>query len=261
MQAQIKIPVPTQRRVLKVGKEMSSVHQHRETCGNGQGSKVSESAGRICHQHRETCGNCMPRMFRKSRNSRRFRRFNSKPKSRIWPHHFHISPEEKASSLLCDRAVRILKSQTYVFSDLVLCLGGISPEPVHAWKDTIHWYLETRYLKELDRIDGESMEFVQTFPRILYIGNFTEIQRVMAELGCEPEQFQGRIIFMYMFNDITWGTPGNVETCAANSSNFVTHAKRFPFGCWSYLGPGCEKRGVELTSTSQMAIGIELLRS
>ena len=31
-------------------------------------------------------------MFRKSRNSRRFRRFKT-PKSQIWPHHFHISPD------------------------------------------------------------------------------------------------------------------------------------------------------------------------
>ena len=55
----------------------------------------------------------------------------------------------------CDRAVR-------VFSDSVLCLGGISPEPVQAWKDKIKWYLENRYLKELDRIDGEQMEFEWT---------------------------------------------------------------------------------------------------
>ena len=34
----------------------SSQGWHRETCGNGQGSEVSESAGEICHQHKETCG-------------------------------------------------------------------------------------------------------------------------------------------------------------------------------------------------------------
>ena len=41
----------------------------------------------------------------------------------------------------------------------LLCHKGISPEPVEAWEDTIKWYLETRYLKELDRIDREQMEF------------------------------------------------------------------------------------------------------
>ena len=65
----------------------------------------------------------------------------------------------RESSLLCDRAVRIMKSQTYVFSDSVLCLGDISPEPVQAWIDKNKWYLETRYLKELNRIDGQLVEF------------------------------------------------------------------------------------------------------
>ena len=49
--------------------------------------------------------------------------------------------------------------KTYVFADSVLCLGGISTEPVQAWEKKIKWYLETRYLKELNRIDGEPMEF------------------------------------------------------------------------------------------------------
>ena len=38
-----------------------------------------------------------------------------------------------------------------------------------------------------------------------------------------------------------WRTPGNEENCVANSVNVATYAKRFPFGCWSYLGLGCEK--------------------
>ena len=68
----------------------------------------------------------------------------------------------RESSLLCDRAGRIMYSKTYVFSDSVLCLGGISPEPVQAWKDKIKWYLETRYLKELNRTGGEQMEIEWT---------------------------------------------------------------------------------------------------
>ena len=74
-------------------------------------------------------------------------------------------PMWRESSLLCDRAVRIMKSKTFIFSDSVLFLGGISPEPVQAWKDKIKWYLETRFLKELDQIDGAQMEFEwQNFP-------------------------------------------------------------------------------------------------
>ena len=152
-------------------------------------------------------------------------------------------PMWRESSLLRDRVVRIMTSKTYVFSDSVLCLGGISREPVQAWKDKIKWYLETCYLKELDRTDGEQIELEQTIlPRFTTVGILNEIQNMMAEFLCEPEQFKGRIIVMSMFNDITWRTPGNEENGVANSMNVATYAKRFPFGCWSYLGPGCEKK-------------------
>ena len=46
----------------------------------------------------------------------------------------------RETTLLCDRAVQIANSQTCVFSDSVLCLGGISTEPVKAWKDRIKWF-------------------------------------------------------------------------------------------------------------------------
>ena len=42
---------------LGAAQRCSTIHQHRETCGNEQGSEVSESAGKFCHQHRGTCGN------------------------------------------------------------------------------------------------------------------------------------------------------------------------------------------------------------
>ena len=50
-------------------------------------------------QHMETRGNgddWTPRMFRKIQNSRKFKRF--KTKSRIWSHHFHVSPDWRKSS-------------------------------------------------------------------------------------------------------------------------------------------------------------------
>ena len=98
-----------------------------------------------------------------------------------------------------------MKSETCVFSDSVLCLRSISPEPVQVWNDKIKWYLETRYLKELDRIDGEPMEFeCKNFPGFTALAILAEIGKMIAELKCESEQFQGRIIFMSMDNDIKW---------------------------------------------------------
>ena len=81
-------------------------------------------------------------------------------------------PMGRETTLLCDRAVQIANSKTYVFSDSVLCLGNISVKPVESWEDRIKWFLETRYLKDLDRIDGDPMEFEgDVLPRIHYIGN------------------------------------------------------------------------------------------
>ena len=57
--------------------------------------------------------------------------------------------------------------------------------------------------QNLNRIDGEPMEFEWTnFPGFTTLGILKEIQKMMAELKCKPEQFQGRILFMSMVNDI-----------------------------------------------------------
>ena len=109
----------------------------------------------------------------------------------------------RETSLLCDRAAHTMNSKTYVFSDSVLCLGGISTEPVQAWK--AKWYLEKSYLKDLDRIDGEQMEFEWTnFTGFTTLGILAEIQKMTAKSWCKPQHFQGRIIFMSMYNDIVW---------------------------------------------------------
>ena len=48
-----------------------------------------------------------------------------------------------------------------------------------------------RYLKDLDRIDGELMEFeVTMFPGFTTLAILAEIQNMMTELRCEPDQFQ-----------------------------------------------------------------------
>ena len=44
-----------------------------------------------------------------------------------------------------------------------------------------------------------------------------EVQQFMNKMR-EPEQFQGRIIFMSMFNDIIWRSKDNEKECVANST-------------------------------------------
>ena len=93
----------------------------------------------------------------------------------------------KDTTLLCDGAVQIATAKTYVFSDSVLCLGDISDEPVEAWESRIKWVFG--YLKDLDRIDGEPMEFEwKFFPGITTLGILDEVQNMMTESKCEPER-------------------------------------------------------------------------
>ena len=39
-----------------------------------------------------------------------------------------------------------------------------------------------------------------------------------------------------------YGELQEMEKCVANSLNVATYAKRFPIGCCSFLGFGCEKK-------------------
>ena len=89
-------------------------------------------------------------------------------------------------------------------------------------------YFENNHLKDVNRIDGV---------RVL-----TQIQEFMKELKCDPEQFNERIIFMSMFNDIVWGAQGNEEKCKSNVHEVADSVRRFLRGHWSFLGPGSEKK-------------------
>ena len=76
-----------------------------------------------------------------------------------------------------------------------------------------------------------------------YIGHpRRDSKKLWLNLQCEPEQFEGRIIFMSMYNDILWGERGNTEKCETNSVTVANYARRFPLERWSFLGPGSEKR-------------------
>ena len=120
--------------------------------------------------------------------------------------------------------------------------GGISDEPAKAWRSRINGFLETRYIKDLDRIDGEPMEVEWIFPGFTTLGIVDEIQKMRTEFKCERELFRGRIIFRSMYNDIVWTKRGNKENCIANALRFIEYARRFPQGRWSFLGPGSEKK-------------------
>ena len=61
-------------------------------------------------------------------------------------------------------------------------------------------------------------------------------------MSIEPQDFTGRIIFMSMFNDISWGSKHNEQECELSAKLVSIYAKRFSPGKWSFLGPGSEKK-------------------
>ena len=83
---------------------------------------------------------------------------------------------------------------------------------------------------------------VENNPGFTTLGILEEIQKLMTELQCEPEQFKGRIIFMSMYNDIVRRERGNTEKCIMNSVAVANCARRFLRGRSSFLESGSEKK-------------------
>ena len=110
-----------------------------------------------------------------------------------------------STTLLHSQACQHANAKIYVFSDSVLCLGKMGPNPVESWEKQIQWYSETNYFSELNRIDGKPMEFEwKIFPGLTTAGILNEIQRNDGRITLCSSRLQGRIIFMSMFNDIVW---------------------------------------------------------
>ena len=112
------------------------------------------------------------------------------------------------------------------------------------WKDerepTIKYYIGYR---TLDRIDGEPIEFEwNIFPGFTTLQLCHKVQELLSRLSVTPEKFTGRIIFMSMSNDISWGSKDNKIECESNPQLVSVFARRFGAGQWSFLGPGSEKK-------------------
>ena len=69
----------------------------------------------------------------------------------------------------------------------------------------IEWFMNSSQCREVDRIDGESMELEwKKFKGFTALQILAEIQKMMTGTQCEFEQFQGRMIFISMYNDNVW---------------------------------------------------------
>ena len=68
-----------------------------------------------------------------------------------------------------------------------------------------------------------------------------EIPKTMEENRIQLEQFEDRIIFMPMCNDIDWRNAENTESCVSNSLTVAASVNSFLKEHWSFFGPGSEK--------------------
>ena len=95
------------------------------------------------------------------------------------------------------------------------------------------------------------MEFEwNIFPGFNTLQLSQEVKELLLRLNETPENFTGRIIFMSMFNDISWGSRDNKVECESNANLVSLYARRFGAGQWSFLGPGSEKKWYSISEDS-----------
>ena len=152
----------------------------------------------------------------------------------------------KYLSLIGDeRIINLQRTKVYVFSDSVLCLGKIhqNPKSNEAWKNRIEWITSSQSYRDFDGISGEPTEFEwNIFPGFDTLQLYGKVKDLLKQIRRNTRNFLRKILFMSMFNDISFGTKDNEEECLANARLVSLYARRFGEGQWSFVGPGSEKK-------------------
>ena len=119
-----------------------------------------------------------------------------------------------------EQVISLSHAKVYVFSDSVLCLGKMNenPQSNYAWEDRLTWFKSSPQYRTLDKIDGEPIEFEwNIFPGFTTLQLCHKVQELLSKMSEESEEFTGRIIFMSMFNDISWRFKDNKKECESNA--------------------------------------------
>ena len=123
-----------------------------------------------------------------------------------------------------EQVVSLLHTKVYVFSDSVLRLGKVNeiPKSNIAWEDRLKLFKSSPEYRALDRIDGDPMDFEWKKPRIHHIRVLHQSPRVTVKIERNTGKFTGRIIFMSMFNDISWGSKYNKKNASQVLNSFFS---------------------------------------
>ena len=138
------------------------------------------------------------------------------------------------------RACQYSTAEAYVFTDSVFCLGKMGDNPVESWKKQIQWNSGDNYFSELNRIEGQLMEFGwEIFPGFSTVGILNQIQQMMGELQCEPQAGSSSSQCLTTL----YGIQKEMMNLHENNSKTIRkYAERFPRSHWSFPGPGSEKK-------------------
>ena len=58
---------------------------------------------------------------------------------------------------------------------------------------------------------------MESFPGFTTLQLCHKVQELLSRLSVTPEKITGRVIFMSMFNDISWGSKDNKKVCESNA--------------------------------------------
>ena len=150
--------------------------------------------------------------------------------------------------LMLDHQTEILNVTTMARSALTIRWHGgrkqkyVSTQiPYYAWgtcqiiqkriEDEVEEFRLSTSYRELLGFDGELIDFEWNISQDLRHWRSSRRSRKTCKIAnLEPEDFEDRIIFMSMFNDIEWTKRGNSEQCISNSEKVNKYAKRFSRG-------------------------------
>ena len=143
----------------------------------------------------------------------------------------------------CDeQVISLQRTKVHVFSDSVA-----------SWKDereplgsSVHQIAEL-----LTELTVSRWEFEwNIFPGCITLQLSHKVQELLLRSSVTQEKFTGRVIFMSMFNDISWGSKENEKECKSNAQLVSLSARRFSPGKWSFLGPGSGKKWYSTSENS-----------
>ena len=126
-----------------------------------------------------------------------------------------------------------------------------NPQSNTVWEDKLTWFKSSSQYRTLDTVKGESAEFeLNIFPGFTTLQLCNKVQKFLSKMS-DPSEFEGRVIFMSMFNDILWRSEDNERECESIAKLVWIYAKRFSPGRWSFFGPGSEKKSYSTHESKQ----------